>query len=198
MTTLRKAAGNEVRRIGGGSNPVTRSVREIDAVLALALSLVHVLVGSLYKGSDLLALVIVGDPDAHRNTHRLKGNREKDLVGKTLSEPFRRHPGIPASGFCEDHCEFFSSIPVPRIGPSDRTSDHRTEPGQHLIAGKMAIGVVIYFEIVYIDQQERQRMLVPLDAVNLSSQLIVEVPLVEQTREVIRDAEILVPSFALP
>ena len=62
----------------------------------------------------------------------------------------------------------------------------------------MAIGVVIYFEIVYIDQQERQRMLVPLDAVNLSSQLIVEVPLVEQTREVIRDAEILVPSFALP
>ena len=99
-------------------------------------------------------------------------NRILDAVGHRLR--------LFAGGFGQDHGKFFSAVAVSRIELTQAALDDLGQANENLVPLQMAEGVVVFLEVVDIQQQQGKRRVVADRAVDFQGQLIVEMSRIEQ------------------
>ena len=84
-----------------------------------------------------------------------------------------------------DHRELLAAVARQDVLGADRLRHHAGDGGQHRVAGQVTVGVVDLLEVVDVDEQQRQRLLVPDREADLRVQAIDEVAAVEGRRQTV-------------
>ena len=84
-----------------------------------------------------------------------------------------------------DHRELLAAVAREDVLGADRLRHHAGDGGQHGVTGQVTVGVVDLLEVVDVDEQQRQRLLVPDREADLRVQAIDEVAAVEGRRQAV-------------
>ena len=128
-----------------------------DAVLALALGLVH---RRIRAGKQVVDAFIFGSEAgqalADGDAERLAVMAEAQPLNLPLQALGHLHGHVRrATG--EHRGEFLAADPPEHIAATQRPTPALGDPLQHVVAFLVAVGVVDHFEVIDVQQQERQR-----------------------------------------
>lgn len=121
-----------------------------------------------------------GYADAGRHPSEFATGMNDTLLGKATSELLGNDHRSSGAGVGEEHHEFLSTVAGNDIRwAADRLAQTHADDTQALVAGGMAIGVIIGLEAVDIDHKKAERRVLPGAACGLTCESLVEGPAVD-------------------
>ena len=142
-----------VRRLA----PILGAVSEIgvmgDAVATVALGSVEGTIGLIHQIQGLAGL------QGHRSdteTGRDGAVRPVPLLD-SLAQPLGHAPGDDRAGHREQDGELLAAMARDRVVGAGRASEHVGDAAQHVVAGRVAKGVVVRLELVHVQHHQRER-----------------------------------------
>ena len=142
-----------VRRLA----PILGAVSEIgvmgDAVATVALGSVEGTIGLIHQIQGLAGL------QGHRSdteTGRDGAVRPVPLLD-SLAQPLGHAPGDDRAGHREQDGELLAAMARDRVVGAGRASEHVGDAAQHVVAGRVAKGVVVRLEPVHVQHHQRER-----------------------------------------
>ena len=116
---------------------------------------------------------------------------EKFSALKPNRVPLRHLDRLFAFRLREHDCEFLAAVTVSRIDLSDVSADNLGHACQDMVPFQSSETLVDGPEVVDIEHQDRQRKMVPVDALDFRLQVVVKVLQVEEPGQAVSHAQVL-------
>ena len=123
------------------------------------------------EGGQFFLELIFGNPDADSDRNCFSAFRIKPFVFQGGPNSLCDSPGFLAPGFRQYHRKFFPAIAVGGIIGPQTGFNYLAEPDQDLISFKVPEFIVVIFEVIYVEQQQCERVAVAIEAVNFQFEL---------------------------
>ena len=159
-------------------------LRDADAVAARALRVVHGRVRGRDERLSVVDLALDRGADADGDRDDLPVVLEALLL-HGHAQPLAQDARPLEVDLATDHRELLAAVARQDVLGADRLRHHAGDGGQHRVTGQVTVGVVDLLEVVDVDEQQRQRLLVPDREADLRVQAIDEVAAVEGRRQTV-------------
>jgi len=188
--SLSKRACNAVQNGAGTPSPAD------GGVAAALLGGIHVLVCAIHEVRDGFAGDVAGDAKAEGDVHLGSGAWEKGVVVEGTADAFGHARRLFAVGGRQDDDELLAAVAVCGVGFADELLDDAAQFRKHGIAAQMPVGVVVFLEMIDIQDADGQGIAVAQGAVHLGLHLPEEMAGVVEAGQLVGQAQLAVAHLA--
>jgi hypothetical protein len=161
--------------------------------MASTLRFVQLLVGYRYHRFKRIAPSTANGRNPQADGHvrgywgrPVRNRQRRDSLPQLLGNSDRTR----GAGFRQDANKLLAAIAGAKVpGPADRRSDHLTNAAQAIIPLWMTVPVIEWLEVVYVEHDQRQEPVPPLQPGNFLRHHLVEAPPVGETGQGIGDGQ---------